>query len=317
MLRPGVWTSPIRRQRCGRRTWFHLAARPARAGHRPGPAARPRPGGGMDRESDAGPDGAAARRGRGTPGAWLGHYDFFAASADDHFRQRLMGRLVADARQLAASLPPEEMDARALTALKGLIAAAVALPDHAAFLTRALRVLPQEIGRRILPDGCHCERSPGPATGRAAGPDGNPCAAAGRPERSRRPPWRWPSSAWRRRCARCAMPMAALRCSTTAQEGRIDLADRPRAGPGRACRPAPASALSDGGFHGLQAGRSVLIMDCGVPPPAKIDRFAHAGTLSFELSIGRERLIVNCGAAPAAMGEWHDACRRSAPPIPR
>ena len=101
------------------------------------------------------PDVAGARI-----AAWLGHYDFFAASADDHFRQRLMGRLVADARQLAASLPPEEMDARALTALKGLIAAAVALPDHAAFLTRALRVLPQEIGRQILPDGCHCERSP-------------------------------------------------------------------------------------------------------------------------------------------------------------
>ena len=28
--------------------------------------------------------------------AWLGHYDFFAATADDAFRQRLMTRLVAD-----------------------------------------------------------------------------------------------------------------------------------------------------------------------------------------------------------------------------
>ena len=69
--------------------------------------------------------------------AWLGHYDFFAASADDAFRTRMMGRLVADARTLAASLPADELDARALTALKGLIAAAVALPDHAAFLARA------------------------------------------------------------------------------------------------------------------------------------------------------------------------------------
>ena len=30
--------------------------------------------------------------------AWLGHYDFFAATADDPFRQRLMARLVSDAR---------------------------------------------------------------------------------------------------------------------------------------------------------------------------------------------------------------------------
>ena len=29
-----------------------------------------------------------------------------------------------------------------------------------AFLTRALRFLPQEIARQVLPDGCHAERSP-------------------------------------------------------------------------------------------------------------------------------------------------------------
>ena len=55
--------------------------------------------------------------------AWLGHYDFFASTADDAFRQKLMARLVTDARGLSAALPAEELDARALTALKGLIAA--------------------------------------------------------------------------------------------------------------------------------------------------------------------------------------------------
>ena len=74
--------------------------------------------------------------------AWLGHYDFFAATADDSFRQRLMARLMSDARSLSAALPAEELDARALTALKGLIAAAAALPEQAGFLTRALRFLP-------------------------------------------------------------------------------------------------------------------------------------------------------------------------------
>jgi hypothetical protein len=45
---------------------------------------------------------------------------------------------------------------------------------------------------------------------------------------------------------------------------------------------------------------------------AGADRFAHAGTLSFEMSVGRDRLIVNCGAAPAAEGEWRDALRATA-----
>ena len=126
-----------------------------------GAAAGPRAGVGLDRNGaphDAvaqRPDVAGARI-----AAWLGHYDFFFAAADDAFRQRLMARLVSDARALSAALPAEELDARALTALKGLIAAAVALPDHAGFLTRALRFLPQEIARQVLPDGCHAERSP-------------------------------------------------------------------------------------------------------------------------------------------------------------
>ena len=35
--------------------------------------------------------------------AWLGHYDFFAATADDAFRQRLMARLVV---RRARACPP-------------------------------------------------------------------------------------------------------------------------------------------------------------------------------------------------------------------
>jgi len=55
-----------------------------------------------------------------------------------------------------------------------------------------------------------------------------------------------------------------------------------------------------------------MIVDCGVPPGAGFDRFAHAGTLSFELSVGRDRVIVNCGAAPGAGPEWRDAARATA-----
>jgi uncharacterized heparinase superfamily protein len=50
----------------------------------------------------------------------------------------------------------------------------------------------------------------------------------------------------------------------------------------------------------------------GAPPPPGLDRFAHAGTLSFEFSSGKERLIVNCGAAPAFGNEWREALRATA-----
>ena len=250
------------------------------------------------------PDVAGARI-----AAWLGHYDFFAASADDGFRQRLMARLVADARTLAAALPAEELDARALTAVKGLIAASVALPDHAAHLTRALRVLPQEIGRQILPDGSHCERSPAQLL--AALQDLTEIRALLQAAQATPPP------ALAAAIEHMAPALRALRHGdgglalfNGSKEETPALIELVLTQAGRAGR-APGT-LGDGGFQRLQAGRSVLIADCGVPAPPKLDRFAHAGTLSFELSIGRDRMIVNCGAAPAAGLEWRDATRATA-----
>jgi uncharacterized heparinase superfamily protein len=72
----------------------------------------------------------------------------------------------------------------------------------------------------------------------------------------------------------------------------------------------PLSDARHGGFQRLQAGRTVLIMDAGAPPAVGLR--AHAGTLSFELSVGKERLIVNCGAWRGPDRQWVQALRASA-----
>ena len=241
--------------------------------------------------------------------AWLGHYDFFAATADDPFRQKLMARLVADARALSAALPTEELDARALTALKGLIAAAVALPEHAGFLTRALRFLPQELTRQVLPDGCHAERSP--AAQLTALQDLTEIRALLQAAQSQ------PPSGLSHAIERMAPALRAMRHGdgglalfNGSREESSTLIDLVLTQAGRGGR--GPSELRDGGFQRMQAGRSTVIVDCGAPPPPGVDRYAHAGTLSMELSIGRDRLIVNCGAFPAGPAEWHDAARATA-----
>lgn len=250
------------------------------------------------------PDVAGARI-----AAWLGHYDFFFAAADDSFRQRLMSRLVSDARALSAALPAEELDARALTALKGLIAAAVALPDHAGFLTRTLRFLPQEIARQVLPDGCHAERSP--TAQLAALQDLTEIRALLQAAQAQ------PPQALAGAIERMAGALRLLRHGdgslalfNGSKEDAGTLVELVLTQAGRGGR-APSS-LPDGGFQRLQAGRSVILVDCGAPPPAGLDRNAHAGTLSMEMSVGRDRLIVNCGAFPAGPAEWHDAVRATA-----
>jgi uncharacterized heparinase superfamily protein len=59
------------------------------------------------------------------------------------------------------------------------------------------------------------------------------------------------------------------------------------------------------------ANRTLVIADSGPPAPAGYDGHAHAGTLSFEMSVGRERLIVNCGAHHGR-GDWWQAQRSTA-----
>ncbi len=250
------------------------------------------------------PDVAGARI-----AAWLGHYDFFAASADDAFRQTLMWRVLSDARLLAAALPAEAQDGRALTALKGLLAAAIALPEQAPYQARATKFLLQEIGRQVLPDGGHIERSPAAhmealknlievrALLHVAAAE-TPTAVGAAIERL----------ALALRTLRHGDGGLALFNGTRDEHAAV--VEQVLTQAGRTSRAPPS--LPDAGFYRLHTGRTVLIADCGPPPAPGLDRFAHAGTLSFELSIGRERLIVNCGAAPLGDAAWEDAARATA-----
>ena len=239
--------------------------------------------------------------------AWLTHYDFFAASADDAFRQRLMTRLMVDARALAANIPTAIHDHRALTCLKGLLACAVAMPEQAGFLTRTMRHIGPEIGRQILSDGTHAERSPGAqlaalrelAEMRAlmqTGQIAQPLALAAALDRM---------TPVLRALRHGDGGLALFNGSHEESPAHIDLV-LSQATRGRLV----ATDMPDGGFIRIQSGRSLLLLDAGPPPPPGFDGDAHAGTLSFEMSVGRERLIVNCGAG--VLPAWRDALRATA-----
>ncbi|WP_206934378.1 heparinase II/III family protein [Roseococcus thiosulfatophilus] len=251
--------------------------------------------------------------------SWLGHWDFFAASAEEGFRRALMQRLAHDGRRLAASLPDEAAHRGALMVMKGTIAAAVALGEEA-WMVRALKFLPAELERQFHPDGGHVERSP--AVQLLAFQDlielRNLLNGSGV----------------------TAPPQLATVIDRAGQalrlfrhgDGTLSLFNGTREEPaslvdlvltqGQAKGRAPL-LLQETGFHRLAASRTLVIADCGAPPPGRgadpatgaprgADRFAHAGALSFEMSVGRDRLIVNCGASPAGDSAWRDALRSTA-----
>lgn len=66
------------------------------------------------------------------------------------------------------------------------------------------------------------------------------------------------------------------------------------------------------GFQRIEAGDLVLVMDTGAPPPPDFSERAHAGCLSFEVSVGHNRLIVNCGSPDDLHDNLKDAARATA-----
>ncbi len=80
----------------------------------------------------------------------------------------------------------------------------------------------------------------------------------------------------------------------------------------KACDDPIDEAPQDTDFQRLEADRTLVLMDAGPVPPPGFDQHAHAGTLSFEMSVGRQRMIVNCGAYSGASEDWRYAQRATA-----
>jgi uncharacterized heparinase superfamily protein len=75
--------------------------------------------------------------------------------------------------------------------------------------------------------------------------------------------------------------------------------------------PAPAEA-PDMGFHRMEAGRYIAIVDTGTAPLRPFASEAHAGALAFELSHGAQRLFVNCGMPSHGREPWRGVARATA-----
>jgi uncharacterized heparinase superfamily protein len=86
-------------------------------------------------------------------------------------------------------------------------------------------------------------------------------------------------------------------------EGRLDqsLADAGIRSPARA-----GGAM---GYTRLASGGTILLMDSGYLPPVHMSENAHASTLAFEMSSGRQPLLVNQGPGYDFGEDWREACR--------
>lgn len=240
---------------------------------------------------------------------WIGLHDFYCSSADDAFRARVFESLARQARHLGRATPGTLAGVRLIAAVKGLVFAGVALPGAERGLVAGLRLLERELPRQVLPDGGQAERSP--ETHLHVLRHLIDMRAALRAAKAEMP------EALQHAIDRMTPALrffrhgdGALALFNGGQEGEGALVDAVLAQSD--ARGRPLKSMPHSGFERMLAGRTLVLMDVGRPPPPGLDARAHAGTLAFEMSVGRERLIVNCGSHPCPTGPWRSGLAATA-----
>ncbi len=251
--------------------------------------------------------------------SWIATHDFFCASADDTFRSRVFASLARQVCHLYRALPGPLAGAPLIAALKGLIYGGLALPGGERRQVTGLRLLDRELDRQVPADGIQIQRNPLLQLGvlrdlvdlRAA-----LRAAQAQGEGAVEPPQFLHDAIDRMGPALRFLRHGdgGLALFNGGREGDPALIDAVLTQADSRSR--PFRSAPHGGYERLAAGRTLILMDAGPPPPPGFDADFHAGALSFEMSVGRERLIVNCGAWPGRFGReaavWHDALRGTA-----
>lgn len=238
-------------------------------------------------------------------GAWLSHARLIAPPENSPLGSRILASLARQARHLQRVATTAEEGVGRILALRGLVYAIACglLPRRS--LGKVLHWLTIEIPRQIQPDGSHLSRSPRrQVVALAALIDVQNVLKSAAEE---------PPASVIQAIERMT-PVVRFLCHGDGRFAQFNGGTEDSSEPIAAVLGASdadgndPSAPDAGGYHRLAAGDSLVIMDCGMPPPSGFDGEAHAGTLSFEMSAGRERLIVNCGA----VGLADEAARRAA-----
>ena len=238
---------------------------------------------------------------------WLTHAEFISAGADSAFAEAFLDSVARQVRHLRRAGRFVGPGLNRLVVLKALIYASLCLPGAIRHMPRLLRALAAACDRQILPDGGHIERNP--AAQLEALRHLIDIRTALEATKIEIP------EALLRAIDRAA-PMlrffrhgdGGLALFNGSDEGEAWLTDvvltRAEA------RGKPLASATHTGFERIAVNRTLVLVDTGVPQ----DRVpgAHAGTLSFELSVGKQRIVVNCGAFGGREESWRQVQRSTA-----
>jgi len=240
---------------------------------------------------------------------WIGFYDFYAPVASEDFTQRLVTSLHRQWKHLERTVSPSLKGLESIEALRGLIYGGLNFPHGDEALGLACDLLQRQLTTEILTDGGHISRNPSVQLHmfRHLVDIKNVLETAGigippiiKTNLSALVPvvkfFRYGDGG-----------MGLFHGSVEETPLMIDAVLTRSGVRGRLLRRLPET-----GYERINAGRSLLLADVASPPPRTYGHEGHAGLLSFEFSVGKERLIVNCGSIPEGLPEWRTACAATA-----
>lgn len=241
--------------------------------------------------------------------AWLTQAPMILADADPVFYHRFLAGLTRHFRHLRVRRGEEPAGLPRLKAAIAVLACAVTVESFRRWVRPAARRLDEELTRQILPDGGHVGRNPAAVVDLLVDllPIRQVLAARG-----------LPVSQTMMNAIDRMMPMVrffrhddgALALFNGATASPTDLIATVFAYDEAKSRPHGNAPHS--GYQRLEASGTVVVMDCGAPPPPEVSQTAHAGALAFEMSSGHSRFVVNCGAPFRPVGEWRRLARTTA-----
>jgi uncharacterized heparinase superfamily protein len=237
--------------------------------------------------------------------AWICYSEMIKEDADRIFLEKFYRLITAQSKHLSRIIKKHHQEPEVFTALRGLFISGICLSGGNKRYNQAKNILMSALNNQILNDGCHISKKPSITLDILT------------------------DLIWIRntlikndllielldtKITRISHAIRSLRLGdgTLARTngGRSysrDAIDKVLEKTGIKLRSRISSSLTATGYERLASGRSIIIMDC-----SHKSKNNYNGSLSFEMSVGRDRLIVNCGPTPNNDITWQKALASSA-----
>ncbi len=241
--------------------------------------------------------------------SWLTQAPLVLDKSDARFYRRFLRSLTRQVRHLRHSVADARDGVPRFQVVIALLAASLCMAGQQRHIRSATKRFNEELQRQILPDGGHISRNPGALLELMI--DLLPLRTVFT-SRNIAPPPPLLNAIDR------MMPMLRF-----FRHGDGNFALFNGMGPTRTdvlttvlayddTRGAPLANAPHSGYQRIEAAGTLVLMETGHPPPISVSQDAHAGCLSFELSVKQQRIVVNCGLPATSRESWRQAARATA-----